>query len=71
MTRWLSVADYAKETGISKATVRNMCSTGKLEHTTSGNRIYIKQVDEVEQLISLQELNDKLNKIAAHFGVKL
>jgi DNA-binding transcriptional MerR regulator len=71
MTRWLSVSDFAKESGLSKPTIRNMCATGKLEHSSSGNRIYIKQIDEVEQLITLQELNDKLNKIAAHLGVKV
>jgi len=76
LIKWLSIPEYSKMTGLSRANINKLIEEGEIvaTETDGGGQVRIKYEENSEFL----ELKDKLNnlesiitKLSNHFGVKL
>jgi len=75
MTKWYSVAEYSKKTGMCKSTIHSKIASGELEYsTTEGGGKYLIRYETNDELLELKdELAETkliLLRLCAHLGIK-
>lgn len=74
MVRYLTVQDYASETGMKESAIRELVRNNELKHKKAGVKIYIAVEEDgiTDELIKkVAKLEEKITLMCNHFGVKL